>query len=158
MLRAFSRQWHELRGTCGRSWDMLRHKAPGQVTFWLIALVVGAAAGASAVIFRFGINRLQAALYGTEDVNTLASFARELPWVWVLLIPVAGGLVVGVILQYFTPDGRVRSVSDVIEGAALNDQPQLPTSNSNYQSCKDKLYPPPPQERARVIEIVIMCH
>lgn len=121
MLRAFSRQWHELRGTCGRSWDMLRHKAPGQVTFWLIALVVGAAAGASAVIFRFGINRLQAALYGTEDVNTLASFARELPWVWVLLIPVAGGLVVGVILQYFTPDGRVRSVSDVIEGAALND-------------------------------------
>ena len=32
-----------------------------------------------------------------------------------------GGIVVGLIIQFLTPDGRVRSVSDVIEGAALND-------------------------------------
>jgi CIC family chloride channel protein len=33
--------------------------------------------------------------------------------------PDLGGLVVGLILHWFTPDGRVRSVADVIEGAAL---------------------------------------
>ncbi|MCR8546192.1 chloride channel protein [Salipiger sp. P9] len=121
MLRDIARQWRETRAACGRGWDMLRHKAPGQMTFWLIALVVGAAAGFSAVLFRFAINSLQAFLYGTEDVNTLASFAETLPWVWVLLIPVCGGLAVGLIVQFLTPDGRVRSVSDVIEGAALTD-------------------------------------
>ncbi len=121
MLRAFSRQWTDMTSSFGRGWDMLCHKAPGQVTFWLIALVVGAASGAAAVVFRFAINRLQAFLYGTEDVSTLASFASQLPWIWVLVIPVCGGVVVGVIVQFFTPDGRVRSVSDVIEGAALTD-------------------------------------
>lgn len=121
MLRAFSRQWADMTSSFGRGWDLLRHKAPGQVTFWLIALVVGAASGGMAVVFRFGINRLQAFLYGTEDVSTLASFASELPWLWVLLIPVCGGMVVGLIVQFFTPDGRVRSVADVIEGAALTD-------------------------------------
>jgi CIC family chloride channel protein len=44
---------------------------------------------------------------------------REPAVVLILLIPVAGGLVVGLILHWFTPDGRVRSVADVIEGAAL---------------------------------------
>ncbi|GGG77049.1 chloride channel protein [Salipiger pallidus] len=121
MLRALSRQFAEMGSSAAQGWDLLRHKAPGQVTFWLIALVVGIASGTAAVIFRFAINRLQAALYGTEDVSTLATFASTLPWVWVLLIPVCGGLVVGLIVQFMTPDGRVRSVSDVIEGAALND-------------------------------------
>ncbi|ARE40020.1 Chloride channel protein [Rhodovulum sp. P5] len=49
------------------------------------------------------------------------SFAETLAWYWILLIPVAGGLTVGVILHRFTPDGRVRSVAEVIEGAALNE-------------------------------------
>nr|WP_252737647.1 chloride channel protein [Citreicella sp. C3M06] len=105
----------------GRGWHTMRHKAPGQVSFWFVALFVGIASGCAATVFRFAISRLQAFLYGTEDVNTLASFASTLPWIWVLLIPVTGGIVVGIIVQYFTPDGRVRSVSDVIEGAALND-------------------------------------
>jgi len=38
-----------------------------------------------------------------------------------LLIPTVGGLTVGLILHRFTDDGRVRSVADVIEGAALYD-------------------------------------
>ena len=36
-------------------------------------------------------------------------------------MPVCGGLVVGLILDRFTPDARVRSVADVIEGAAIHD-------------------------------------
>ncbi|MEC3861946.1 chloride channel protein [Mesobacterium sp. TK19101] len=104
-----------------RGWDLLRHRGPSQIQFWFIALAVGIAAGFAAVIFRMAITWLQATVYGTPDVNRLASFAGTLPWYFVLLIPVCGGIAVGVILHFFTPDGRVRTVADVIEGAALND-------------------------------------
>ncbi|CAG0908068.1 unnamed protein product, partial [Cyprideis torosa] len=102
-------------------WAVLRRKGPGQIQFWFIALLIGVAAGFAAIAFRAAIETLQTFVYGTDDPNTLHSFAETLHWIWVLLIPVLGGLAVGVILHHFTPDGRVRSVSDVIEGAALND-------------------------------------
>ncbi|PWK60503.1 CIC family chloride channel protein [Roseicyclus mahoneyensis] len=104
-----------------RGLDVLRHKGPTQIQFWLIALLIGIAAGFAALFFRKGINWLQETLYGVEDVRLLHSFAESLPWYLILLIPVCGGLVVGLILHWFTPDGRARSVADVIEGAALAD-------------------------------------
>ncbi|MDX2485745.1 MAG: chloride channel protein [Pseudodonghicola sp.] len=100
-------------------WHILRYRGPSQIQFWFIALVIGIAAGFGALGFRMGIDALQAWLYGTEDVQRLHSYAEHLPWYWILLIPVAGGLIVGVILHLFTPDGRVRAVADVIEGAAM---------------------------------------
>ncbi len=102
-------------------WRVMRHRGPSQIQFWFIALAIGIIAGFAALFFRKGINALQAALYGTEDVQFLHSFAQQLPWYWVLLIPIAGGLIVGIILHNFTEDGRVRSVADVIEGAAMTD-------------------------------------
>lgn len=101
-------------------WRILRHRAPSQVTFWFVALAIGIAAGFAALLFRKGISALQHTLYGVEDVRLMHTFAESLPWYMILLIPVGGGLVVGLILHYFTPDGRVRSVADVIEGAALD--------------------------------------
>ncbi|MDK3017968.1 chloride channel protein [Pseudodonghicola flavimaris] len=71
--------------------------------------------------FRMAIDHLQTMLYGTDDLQHLHSFAQTMPWYLLLLIPVTGGLVVGLILNRFTDDGRVCSVADVIEGAALND-------------------------------------
>lgn len=118
---AFAAQMREMSASFGRGWQLLRHRGPSQVQFWFIALMIGIAAGIAAVAFRFGISFLQTTLYGVEDVTKLHSFAQSLPWYWVLLIPMAGGVAVGVILHHFTPDGRVRSVSDVIEGAALNE-------------------------------------
>ena len=112
---------HSIKAACGRGWDLVRHRGPGQFQFWFIALGVGIASGFGAIGFRAAVEWLQALVYGTPDVNTLHSFAEALPWIWVLLIPALGGIVVGVILHLATPDGRVRSVADVIEGAALND-------------------------------------
>ena len=102
-------------------WSVLRHKGPGTVQFWLVALFIGAASGIAAVLFRLGISGLQRALYGVEDVHRLHSYAQSLPWYWVVLIPTFGGLVVGALLHRFTDDGAVRSVADVIEGAALRE-------------------------------------
>ncbi len=114
-----AQQFEDAYGACARGLSVLRTKGPGQLTFWVIALVIGIAAGAAALFFRMGIEQLQAFLYGTDDVSALHSFAETLPWYWILFIPIAGGLVVGLILHWFTDDGRVRSVADAIEGAAL---------------------------------------
>ena len=91
-----------------RGWRVLREKGPTQLQFWLIALLIGIAAGFAALLFRKWISWLQETLYGVDDVRLMHSFAESLPWYMILLIPVAGGLVVGVILHVFTPDGRAR--------------------------------------------------
>src|SRR6056297_2873015 len=102
-------------------WRLMRNRGPSQFQFWVIALLVGSAAGYAAVLFRKGIALLEGLVYQTGDVARLHSQAEHLPWFWVLLVPVAGGLIVGLILHHFTPDGRVRTVADVIEGAALKE-------------------------------------
>jgi CIC family chloride channel protein len=100
---------------------VMRHRGPNQIQFWFIALAIGIAAGFAALFFRKGINSLQTFVYGTEDVRMLHSFAESLPWYMILVIPIIGGLVVGIILHIFTKDGRARSVADVIYGAAMRD-------------------------------------
>ena len=117
LSEATDRAWAHLRG----GWHVVLTRGPNQIQFWFIALAVGIASGAAALFFRKGIEWLQAFLYRTDDITHLHSWAGTLPWYWVLTIPILGGLVVGAILHVFTPDGRVRSVADVIQGAALND-------------------------------------
>lgn len=105
--------------SCREAWTIIRTRGPSQVQFWFIALLVGIGAGFAAIAFRFGIEEFQSWLYMTNDVANLHTAAARLEWWWILLIPMAGGLTVGLILDRFTDDGRVRSVADVIEGAAL---------------------------------------
>ncbi|WP_412554207.1 chloride channel protein [Shimia sp. MIT1388] len=111
----------EAADTCRGGWKVLVNKGPSQFQFWIIALCIGIAAGFAALLFRKGIHWLQSTLYGAEDLTRLHTFANTLPWYWLVIIPTIGGLVVGIILNKFTPDGRVRSVADVIEGAALHE-------------------------------------
>jgi CIC family chloride channel protein len=115
-----TQQGRDLRATWLGAVRAVRRNGPGQVQFWFIALVIGAAAGAAALFFRKAIEALQTLFYGTDDV-TLATVAGQLPWWWVMTLPIFGGLVVGIVLHRFTPDGRARSVADVIEGAAMKD-------------------------------------
>lgn len=120
MSNSFSiRPWRALWRRARRILRIVRERGPSKVQFWLLALLIGIGAGLAALGFRLGISRLQHAVYGADDV-TLASIAGGLPWAWVLVVPVFGGLAVGIILDRFTPDARVRAVSDVIEGAALD--------------------------------------
>ena len=115
-----ARGWAKTCNSSSKGWHSLKHKGPGQVQFWIIALFIGIAAGAGAVLFRLGIEMLQGAIYGATD-EELASAAADLPWLLLLIVPVMGGLVVGIILHLFTPDGRSRSLAHVIEGAAIRD-------------------------------------
>ena len=125
MLRQIQTFIHESTDGFSRSfrdaWGVVRSKGPSQLQFWFIALLVGIAAGGAAIGFRFAVNNLQSFLYGSDDVTKLHSFLAELAWYQVVLIPIGGGLIVGLILDKFTNDGRSRSVAEVIEGAALNE-------------------------------------
>ncbi len=117
--------WAQKRGAAAgalrKAWRILLTRGPSQFQFWIIALFIGIAAGFAALVFRKGINALQYLAYGTEDMARIHSLAAQLPWYWVLIVPILGGLVVGLILHFFTPDARSRSVADVIEGAALKE-------------------------------------
>jgi len=103
-----------------RGWSMLLNRGPSQLQFWLIALVIGVAAGMAAVGFRVGIATLQELFYGASD-KELHSHLAGLHWGWVVGIPVMGGLAVGVILHFFSRVGRAQSLAEVIEGAALRE-------------------------------------
>lgn len=111
--------WHYSTRRLGHAMQVMRDRGPSQIQFWLLALLIGIGAGFAALGFRLGIGALQQAIYGADDL-TLATTAWHLPWYWVLIVPIIGGFVVGQILDRFTPDGRCRTVSDVIEGAALD--------------------------------------
>lgn len=102
-----------------RAWLVMKLRGPSQVQFWFIALVLGLGAGGAAVLFKLGIYYIQATVYGTDDPLHLHSFAAGLKWYQILVIPIIGGLIVGLLLNRGAGDGRVRSVADVIEGAAL---------------------------------------
>ncbi|MGI3170790.1 chloride channel protein [Pseudooceanicola sp. C21-150M6] len=117
---SYSLRLDRLTDRCRSGWTVIRTRGPNQAQFWIISLLVGIAAGTAALFFRKGIEALQAFLYRSDDITLLHSWAGGLPWFWVLAIPAFGGLAVGLILHAFTPDGRVRSVADVIHGAALN--------------------------------------
>lgn len=99
----------------------MRRHGPSQAQFWLIALLLGIVSGAVAACFRGSIVALQSWVYGTDDVNRLHSFIEDLAWFEILLIPLLGGLAVGLLLDRFTDTGKVANVADVIEGAALHD-------------------------------------
>jgi chloride channel protein, CIC family len=111
---------HDLARACRDAARVVKTRGPNQLQFWFIALAIGIAAGVAAVLFRLGITALQTTVYGTDNILLLHSFAAGLAWYHLLIIPICGGLVVGVILDRFTDDGRVRSVADVIAGAALS--------------------------------------
>ncbi len=97
--------------------DFLARRTP---LVWLLALFTGLIVGYAAVGFLWLIGQFQLLWLGTDGENVSAT-ARTLPWAVVLLAPAVGGLLVGLILQFFMPGRRAHSVADVIEAQALRE-------------------------------------
>ncbi|MBZ0122643.1 MAG: chloride channel protein, partial [Roseovarius sp.] len=83
-------------------WGLFKVHWASQVRFWLIALTIGIASGFAALLFRKAITALQVFAYGAHDMADVHSAAGLLPWYWVLVVPILGGLAVGLILHRFT--------------------------------------------------------
>lgn len=90
-----------------------------QVVLSVFAVFIGAAAGGAAILFRLTIDGVQFIGFGTAD-EKLASHAAALPWWQLLVVPTAGGLLVGLFIHYFMADRQPRGVADVIEANALH--------------------------------------
>ena len=95
-----------------------RFAAERQPVVWSLCLAVGAGVGIAAILFRELIGLIQLPWLATRSEKVLSA-AQELSWIAILAAPVAGGLVVGLLL------GRIQSrraggVADVIEARALS--------------------------------------
>ena len=84
---------------------------------WLLALTAGVASGAAAVLFRKLIGLVQLPWINSMS-ERVASLAADQPFWIVLFAPAAGGLLVGMTLQYLLPTKRTGGIADVIETRA----------------------------------------
>ena len=89
-----------------------------QALMAVIAALVGILVAYAAIAFRLSIGGVQWLSYGTSAENLIGRVA-ELPIWQVLLVPTAGGLLVGLFLQFVMPGRRTMGVADVIEAMAL---------------------------------------
>ncbi|MBT3361656.1 MAG: chloride channel protein [Rhodospirillales bacterium] len=89
-----------------------------QLILAVLAVFVGACSGGAIIVFREGISQVQSVFYGTGS-ERLYEHVATLPWWWVLLAPTVGGLLVGLLFQYFLRRKRASTVADVIAATAL---------------------------------------
>lgn len=83
-----------------------------------LALIAGSLAGAAVTFFRELIALIQALIFGSGSERLFVN-TEAISWWVILLGPVAGGLVVGVIVHFLLPNKRPEGIADVIEASAL---------------------------------------
>ena len=110
----------------------MRARSTGHLFMVTIAVVVGLAGAAGAIVFRFLIRFIQASFFeGTEGVvgifeaDVLAeasdplNLAERLDWWWRVLIPTVGGLIVGPLIYFFAREAKGHGVPEVMAAIAL---------------------------------------
>lgn len=85
-----------------------------------LAILIGAATGYGAIGFRLLIDIWGVIGFAASEQEIISGAAR-IPWWRMLLTPVAGGLIVALILRLFLPEGRPHGVAEVIESVAIRD-------------------------------------
>ncbi|WP_169568468.1 chloride channel protein [Sneathiella limimaris] len=89
------------------------------IKLMLCSLIVGLLAGYGALGFRLLVGEIQNLFYGF-DSELVVSETANLPWWQILIIPIIGGLIIGVFLKLFMPGKRIHGVADVIEAALIH--------------------------------------
>ncbi len=95
-----------------------RLTSPEQPVVWLLALLVGILSGYAALLFYKLVALIQELIYGATEVG-IESGAAQLEWYVVLVVPMIGGLIVGIILAVFSASGRPASIAEVIESSRV---------------------------------------
>ncbi|MBN2644002.1 MAG: chloride channel protein [Desulfuromonadaceae bacterium] len=89
------------------------------VLLLLVAALIGLSTGALAVAFRFLLLKGTALVWG-ESYDLIAAVHR-LPWYAVVVIPVAGGLLLGPFVSRWAPETRGAGVPEVIEAVVVRE-------------------------------------
>ncbi|MFH1804223.1 MAG: chloride channel protein [Pseudomonadota bacterium] len=91
-----------------------------QLVLSILALVVGAMAGAGTILFREGLLLIQGLTFGSAR-ESVHGFLATLPAWHLILVPTLGGLFVGLFIHYFLPGKRPHGVVDVVDAVAFHD-------------------------------------
>lgn len=83
----------------------------------LLALLIGLTAGGAVIVFREGIGWIQYFSFGTDNPR-LVYVTQAMPWWLLLLVPTAGGLLVGLFIHFTLTERRPHGIPDVIEAYA----------------------------------------
>lgn len=88
-----------------------------QVVLMVLGVLVGVLGGYGAVAFRWLIDFLRSWSYGSSD--NLLEVVAGLPWWYLILVPAAGGLIVGPIIYFFAREAKGHGVPEVMEAVTL---------------------------------------
>jgi len=89
-----------------------------QLVLLVLAVFMGTVAAYLAIAFRELYLLVQGLGFGTYS-DTLVSTARDLPKWQIVLVPTAGGLLIGLFVHYLMPNRRPYSVTDVVAAVAM---------------------------------------
>ena len=89
-----------------------------QLSLLILSVLIGVAAAYCAIGFRELYLLGQLTSFGIRT-DTLVSLAAALPDWQIVLVPAAGGLLIGLFVRYVIPDQRPHGVADVMESVAL---------------------------------------
>ena len=87
--------------------------ASEQVVLFILAALIGTAAGYGAIGFRLLAAGLQFVLFGNH-MDQIGSYAARLPWWQLLLVPTLGGLAIGIFTRNVLPGRLPQGVADVM--------------------------------------------
>lgn len=93
-------------------WDVNEH-----LFISVIAVVIGVLGGYGAVLFRLAIQFFQWFFYGSGA--EFLALSAQVPWYLKLLIPAAGGAVVGPVIYFFAREAKGHGVPEVMEAVAV---------------------------------------
>jgi len=98
---------------------LIRLRQSDQVALTLLSVLVGVATGFAAVGFRWLIDLFTRLGWGGSLFASEA--AGGLPFWWVVLVPTIGGLLVGLLVQYYSREVKGHGVPEVMEAIALRE-------------------------------------
>ena len=105
-----------------------RHVAVGLARFsrhedtrlLILAVVVGVLSALAAVLFWDLFDLVRDLTFGTRTEAVLLD-PKVISWWLFLVVPAAGGLLIGLFVHYVMPDRRPHAVADVVEAVAIRD-------------------------------------
>jgi CIC family chloride channel protein len=87
------------------------------ISHLLMAILIGALSGYGAVLFKFVLKSMQWLFY--HHSGEFLDFAHEIPTWMKIVMPAAGGLVVGLVVHFFAREAKGHGVPEVMQAIAL---------------------------------------